>query len=261
MLEKKKTGLLVAGLMVMAAMLLTACADEPAKTEEKEVADALTGSSVPVDAATQLPQEEIRAMALDYLRGFKLKDGPDGEPVWSYREMYQIATSYNNMPGLSSVEFVLNPETMRLYAASEKGTEKVLHIPENPNVVMYWYKQIPEEEYVIQKNDYFNSYGVQVVGTARLMSPEDENFYEAAARYLETLYGPARWGKMPEEVQKQTIDKISTVNEWIEITPKEFNVTSLWWVFNKEGSRRPRFYDPDSPYFGLDPRQVYYPEQ
>ncbi len=260
MLKKKTTGLFLAVLMIMAAMLMVACADEPEKTEEK-AADAVTGSSVSVEAATQLPQEEIRELALDYLRGFKLKEGENGETVWSYREMYQIATSYNNMPGLSSVEFVLDPETMRLYAASEKGTEKVLHIPENPNVVMYWYKQIPEEEYVIQKNDYFNSYGVQVVGTARLMSAEDENFYEAAGRYLETLYGPARWGKMSEEVRKQTIDKISTVNEWIEVTPKEFNVTTLWWVFNKEGSRRPRFYNAESPYFGLDPRQVYYPQQ
>lgn len=61
------------------------------------------------------------------------------------------ATSYNNEPGLSSVEFVLDPQTMKLYASSEKGTEKCVHIAKNPKVVLYWYKQIPEEEYIAYK--------------------------------------------------------------------------------------------------------------
>lgn len=102
--------------------------------------------------------------------GFPLTKNEDGTTKeWAYREMYQIATVHDNMPGLSSVEFVIDPETMRLYASSEKGTEKVVDISKNENVVMYWYKQIPEDEYVPQVNDYFNSYGVQIKGTARLM--------------------------------------------------------------------------------------------
>ena len=103
-------------------------ADKVDSVTTPTVADAITGASDKVDEALQLPQEEIRALALDYLRGWPLKTDEAGNTVYSYREMYQIATSHNNEPGLSSVEFVLDPTTMKLYASSEKGTEKCEHI-------------------------------------------------------------------------------------------------------------------------------------
>ena len=43
-----------------------------------------------------------------------------------------------------------------------------------------------------------------------------------------------------------------------EIIPTEYIVNSLQWSFNKEESRRPQFYDPQSPYFGKEVRQVYH---
>ena len=154
----------------MFALLLAASMLGGAALAETTV-DATTGASQVTTPDTQLPQEEIKALALEYLRGFPLTKNEDGTTKeWAYREMYQIATVHDNMPGLSSVEFVIDPETMRLYASSEKGTEKVVDISKNENVVMYWYKQIPEDEYVPQVNDYFNSYGVQNKGTARLMT-------------------------------------------------------------------------------------------
>ena len=146
----------------MFALLLAASMLGGAALAETTV-DATTGASQVTTPDTQLPQEEIKALALEYLRGFPLTKNEDGTTKeWAYREMYQIATVHDNMPGLSSVEFVIDPETMRLYASSEKGTEKVVDISKNENVVMYWYKQIPEDEYVPQVNDYFNSYGVQI---------------------------------------------------------------------------------------------------
>lgn len=220
--------------------------------------DTISGASQVVQEDKQLPQEEIRALALHYLRGFPLTKNEDGSEVWSYREMYQIATVHGNMPGLSSVEFVIDPDTMRLYASSEKGTEKVVDIAENPNVVMYWYHQIPDIEYVPQKNDYFNSYGVQIRGTARLMSIQDEHFIRVAAMYLRTLLGTEIWDGMETKAQEARIQKLAEMNEWIEVIPSEYNVTSLFWIFNKEKSSRPQYYDPNSPYFGKSPRQVYY---
>ncbi|MFR5599909.1 MAG: pyridoxamine 5'-phosphate oxidase family protein, partial [Holdemania filiformis] len=186
-----------------------------------------------------------------------LKKDEAGQTIYSYREMYQIATSYNNEPGLSSVEFVLDPQTMKLYASSEKGTEKCVHIAKNPKVVLYWYKQIPEEEYIAYKNDYFNSYGVQIKGTAKLMDPASEEAQKAAALYLETLYGAEGWAAMGEK-QPAIITKLLEVNDWIEIDPTEYVVNSLQWSYNKEGSTRPEWYDPESPYFGKSVRQVYY---
>lgn len=220
--------------------------------------DAVSGASQVVKEEGQLSQEQIKELVLTYLRGFPMKRTDDKVELWSYREMYQIATVHGDMPGLSSVEFVLDPETMCLYASSEKDTEKVRDIANNPNVVMYWYHQIPENEYVPQKNDYFNSYGVQIRGKARLMNPSDENFEKIASMYLKTLFGLEIWEKMDAEKQAGTIKRLAESNAWIEIKPDEYAVTSLFWVFNKENSRRPQFYDPNSPYFGKTPRQVYF---
>ena len=221
--------------------------------------DATSGASQVTNAETQMAQEDIKAMILDYLRGFPLTTNEDGSTKeWAYREMYQIATVHGDMPGLSSVEFVLDPQTMRLYCSSEKGTEKCVDIASNPNVAMYWYKQIPEDAYIPQVNDYFNSYGVQIKGTAKLMDGTEENFLRGASLYMRTLYGPERWDAMDAETQKKTIERVGGFNEWIEIIPTEYNVTSLFWSYNKEGSARPQYYDPQSPTFGKDPRQVYY---
>lgn len=244
---KKLVCMLLALTMVLSAAVALA-----------EGVDATTGASQVVVPEAQLSQEEIRALAIDYLRGFPLTKNEDGSVKdWAYREMYQIATVHDGMPGLSSVEFVLDTETMRLYCSSEKGTEKVVDIASNPNVVMYWYKQIPEDEYIPQVNDYFNSYGVQIKGTARLMDGTEDSFLRGAGLYIRTLYGPERWDAMDEETQKATIMRIASVNEWVEIIPTEFIVNSLQWSFNNENSRRPQFYDPQSPFFGKEVRQVY----
>lgn len=283
----KKT-LLMALALVMALMMLCACsapaaaptpapeaeapspapeAEAPAPAPEAEApaapairpVDTISGTSDKVDPAAQMSQEDIRTMILDYLRGFSLGKNADGSENWAYREMYQIATvSPEGYPGLSSVEFVLDPTTMRLYASCEKGTEKCAHIPNNPNVVMYWYKQVPEEEYIPQVYDYFSSYGVQIKGTANLMEPAGDEFYRVADMYMRTLYGVEKWDGMSAEDQKARIDGISKSCDWIEICPTEYNVTTLWWVYNREGSSRPQHYDPNSPTFGYSARQEYY---
>ena len=140
-------------MLFLAALLLTGCSTAPAPKTDAELEaegwvknpeangyikmeDALTTASVAIDESQQLSQPEIRELALDYLRGWPLKKDEAGQTIYSYREMYQIATSYNNEPGLSSVEFVLDPQTMKLYASSEKGTEKCVHIAKNPKVVL-----------------------------------------------------------------------------------------------------------------------------
>ena len=53
-------------------------------------------------------------------------------------------------------------------------------------------------------------------------------------------------------------ERLLEVNDWIEIDPTEYVVNSLQWSYNKEGSTRPEWYDPESPYFGKSVRQVYY---
>ena len=265
------------GLATALVLMTAACGEAPAESTdsaaqepesvvaeateapaEAEAVDAQSSASEKINPETQLSQEEIRTLALDYLRGFPLTKNEDGSVnEWAYREMYQIATVHGDMPGLSSVEFAINPENMRLYASCEKGTEKVNDIAENGNVVLYWYHQIPEDQYVPQQNDYFNSYGVQIKGTAHLMTGEEDTFFSGASAYMRTLYGAAKWDAMTEEDQHAIIERLCGPNEWIEIIPDQYIVNSLNWSFNTENSPRPQFYDPESPYFGKEVRQVY----
>mgnify|MGYP004448882617 CR=1 FL=1 len=242
------------------ALLGAAALAAPSLAMADAAPDTITGASVYVDPETQMEQEEIKALACDYLRGFPLATDANGNIIWSYREMYAIATCYNNHPGLSTVEFVLNPDTMCLLAMCEKGTEKCEHLKYNNEVVLYWYHQIGEEDYIIGDNDYFASWGVQFKGTAKLLTMDDPETMDMAGRYYASFLGLEIWESLPEEEKKQRVEMILGVNELIYVEPTEVNVTSLYWAFNVEGSRRPRFYDPESPFFGYSARQVYYPQ-
>ncbi len=237
--------------LAAAGLAAPALADEAAP-------DTITGASQTVDPELQLTQDEMRALILDYLRGWPLKTDEAGETVYSYREMFAIATCYNNHPGLSQVEFVLDPKTMKLLGSCEKGTEKCEHIKYNPEVVLYWYHQIPEEEYVAGANDYFNSYGVQIKGAAKALSVDDEGAVEFASAYMETMRGADKWGATSEEDKKATVEMLFQYNDWIEVTPTEYVINSLNWRYNAEGSSRGEWYDPESPYYGKSVRQEYW---
>ena len=221
--------------------------------------DAVSGASEKIDESLQMTQEEIHDLACDYLHGWPLKTDENGETVYSYREMYSIATSLNNHPGLSQVEFVLFPDSMCLLGSGDKGTEKCLHLLENPEAVMYWYHQVPEEEYVPYANDYFNSYGVQFKGNARFLTADEEGAAEKVGVYLETLYGAEAWGSKTDEERAETIARMFEFVDWIYFEPTEVVVNSLQWRYNSENSARPEWYDPESPSFGKSVRQVYHP--
>jgi nitroimidazol reductase NimA-like FMN-containing flavoprotein (pyridoxamine 5'-phosphate oxidase superfamily) len=98
-----------------------------------------------------------------------------------YREIYVMATSFDNKPMATVIEFVVDPETMNFYAMSEKQTEKLFHIAANPNVSLAYVKQ--REDY-----DYFSgALGVQVMGRAVQLKGTDPEFEAAAAIYIPTL--------------------------------------------------------------------------
>ena len=227
--------------------------------------------------ATQLTQAQIKQLILDQLRGFVLywyKDNggtreyvypqyeegvyphtqnkqqletmsakvANGEynVVYSYREMYQIATSHNNVPSISSVEMVLDTGTMKLYATSEKGTQKVLDIETNPNVGLYWVNQVDEKDYFADSSDsrdYWRSYGVQIVGTGKILNPEDDlEFYNRIANmYMQTMRGARVWDNMPAASRNNILNMLKTMNTWYEITPTRINSHHQWnLAYNKD---------------------------
>ena len=50
------------------------------------------------------------------------------------REIFVLATSYNNKPLATVIEFCIDPETLDLYAMSEQQTEKLFQMNENGQV-------------------------------------------------------------------------------------------------------------------------------
>jgi len=84
------------------------------------------------------------------------------ESGFNHRNMFSIATAYNNVPVIGSVEFAMNDD-FSFTGGSEKNTEKLNAIQSNPNVSLYWTRQFRDEDGM---PSYFYSYGVEVKGQA-----------------------------------------------------------------------------------------------
>ena len=90
---------------------------------------------------------------------------------YNYREMYMMATSYNNMPNNTNLELVLDADNLHLLGVSEAGTSKTVQFQINPNVSISWCRQLRQEEE--DTYNYYCSYGVQYNGTVRVYTAAD----------------------------------------------------------------------------------------
>ena len=129
---------------------------------------------------------ELQVMAIkEFLKGgHYLGDASyaQDESGWNYREMYQMATVYNNMPNNTNLELVLDIDSLALLGVSEAGTSKTLHFNYNPNVSISWCRQLrPHEE---ETYNYYCSYGVQFDGVVRIFTPADMETEEGKAKLL-----------------------------------------------------------------------------
>ena len=116
---------------------------------------------------------------------------------YNYRNMMQMATSYNDMPNCSNLELVLNTEKMTLCGISEAGTSKTIEFLANPNVCVSWSRQIGEADEAAGY-DYFGSYGLSYYGTVRNYTVDDLATTEgedAVIRVFDTYYntGASFW--------------------------------------------------------------------
>ena len=88
---------------------------------------------------------------------------------------FVIATCLNNEPLSTTAEFALDPDNKVLYGFHEKGTEKLLHIQNNPKVSLNWHKE-------------FESFAdfrcVQVKGHAELIESSNPEFEKALINFL-----------------------------------------------------------------------------
>jgi hypothetical protein len=134
------------------------------------------------------PRREIEEAILHTLKG-----------KGDYREIYVLATSYENRPLATVIEFVLDPRTFTFYAMSEKQTEKLFQMASNGNVSLAYMKQ--REDY-----DYFGgALGIQIVGKATLLRGTDPGFDEAARLYIPTIPMPAPSPPLPQPPSIDTL--------------------------------------------------------
>lgn len=118
---------------------------------------------------------ELQVAAVrEFLKGGKYLGDPafaQDETGNNYREMYQMATSRNNIPANTNLEMVLDADNLHLLGVSEAGTGKTMDFQDNPNVSVSWCRQLRVEEE--DTYNYYCSYGVQYNGTVKTYSVAD----------------------------------------------------------------------------------------
>ena len=207
-----------------------------------------------VDLSDELKKELI----LDYLKGAE----------GNYREMYQIATSYNNIPTIGSVEYVLDPADLTLFGSSESNTAKLNNMNVNPNVDLYWTRQIRVgdtcSEAMPVLPSYFMSYGVEITGTykpirfAELSEEEIPVYIAKAHYYFETLDTTAQLAAMDNDALYQYL--CASPMTFYQIIPTRIVVTSPWFLNVYDSGYARQFVDADLQAKLLAAVQEKYPE-
>ena len=207
-----------------------------------------------VDLSDELKKELI----LDYLKGAE----------GNYREMYQIATSYNNIPTIGSVEYVLDPADLTLFGSSESNTAKLNNMNVNPNVDLYWTRQIRVGDICSEAMpvlpSYFMSYGVEITGTykpirfAELSEEEIPVYIAKAHYYFETLDTTAQLAAMDNDALYQYL--CASPMNFYQIIPTRIVVTSPWFLNVYDSGYARQFVDADLQAKLLAAVQEKYPE-
>ena len=177
-----------------------------------------------------LSDELKETLLLDYLKGAE----------GNFREMYQIATAYNNIPTIGSVEYVLDTEDFTLLGSSELNTAKLNNMLVNPDVDLYWTRQIRSGDICSEEMPvtptYFMSYGVEITGTfhaidwTALEGEELAKYLNKARLYYATL-GYSQIVDMEDEALAGYLANLSaTSSMFYEIVPTRIVMTSPWFL-------------------------------
>ena len=207
-----------------------------------------------VDLSDELKKELI----VEYLKGAEGNN----------REMYQIATCVNNVPTIGSVEYVLDPADLTLFGSSESNTAKLNNMNVNPNVDLYWTRQIRVgdtcSEAMPVLPSYFMSYGVEITGTykpirfAELSEEEIPVYIAKAHYYFETLDTTAQLAAMDNDALYQYL--CASPMNFYQIVPTRIVVTSPWFLNVYDSGYARQFVDADLQAKLLAAVQEKYPE-
>lgn len=167
--------------------------------------DAYTSATITLKKCKtgRLPQAEIRKAVLETLKG-----------RGNYREMYGLATSFNNKPLATCMEYTIDPDTFTFYGSSEKQGEKLFHIAANPKISLVYVKHRDDKDY------FKDPVGVQIVGQAEQLKLGDPEFDKAFDISLSTVIMPQGMQLTPE--MKEHLKKNQLVTK---ITPERIVIT------------------------------------
>lgn len=118
----------------------------------------------------QLPNDEIWAKIEAFLPG---------------RERFALTTAYEGMPTASTVDMVLDKQNKVFFVVAEKGTEKLLHLEQNPNV-----SAVRFEGWTVAEGGKREWRSAQIKATTEIIAADDPRFDE----FLDT-YNLVRMGK------------------------------------------------------------------
>ena len=146
------------------------------KAESDAITSATTNKAGGVNYGAIEWTEELQVAAIkEFLKGGHYLGSADfaqDDSGYNYREMYQLATSHNNIPSNTNLELVLDVDNLCLLGVSEAGTTKTIEFQRNPNVSISWCRQLRIEEEEANYN-YYCSYGVQYDGVVRVFTAKD----------------------------------------------------------------------------------------
>ena len=108
------------------------------------------------------------------------------------RERFVLTTVYNHEPTATTVDMVLDRDEKCLYVLCEKGTEKLMHIRENPRICAVHYKGWTVAEAQQNKGAKQEWLSVQIRGNAQVIPPGDPQFERLVEKYKPVRVTPQR---------------------------------------------------------------------
>ena len=174
-------------LLFMATMIYSCALNQTAKVveeAEEEVPPILLGAELPEDhqeieaeACMECHRIEIDTVTTATKRFLERKGAMEKDDLWKEiveffgkRQSCVLATTINNEPYVTTVDFALDPVSKVMYALSEKGTRKLGQMKMNPKVAVEYHQ--PRD----WKTKIFRC--LQMRGDARVFSADDPQFNE-----------------------------------------------------------------------------------
>jgi len=108
------------------------------------------------------------------------------------RERFALTTVYNNEPTATTVDMVLDRAEKCLYVLCEKGTEKLMHIKQNPRICAVHFKGWTLAEAERDQSLKKEWISVQIRGNAEVIPPSDPQFGKLVEKYKPVRVTPER---------------------------------------------------------------------